>query len=383
MRPATPLPGPRAGMLVCICDPQFDPPANDNAARRAPPFALALGFAFAVLAQTLASGILPLAGAALARDPHYATLPFAAMLVGAALASFPASFLGDAFGRRTGFALGASLGVGGGALLAVGLVQMQFAWVCLGALWLGMAQGFSFFYRHEAAATAGRPVAAAAGVLTGGLLAAFAGPLLAMGAEWLFSPFFLVGSAVLAALAHTLSLAVAVLMAPDAAPRFREKLTLPLGAIAVPTLCGALAWLGMSLLMAQAPLALLGCGIGEGAVFGFIALHVAAMYAPAAPLAYFGARLAPRPLALGGLALVVLALALPAASALLPARLSAETWGWTVALILVGAGWSLATIGCTGWIYQKGAPSRLGLALHDGALFLSAILGAVLAGRLL
>ncbi|MFG1462777.1 hypothetical protein V5F77_07715 [Xanthobacter sp. DSM 24535] len=383
MKPATPMPGPRAGMLVCICDPQIDAPANDNATHRAPPFALALGFAFAVLAQTLASGILPLAGAALARDPHYATLPFAAMLVGAALASFPASFLGDAFGRRTGFALGASLGVGGGALLAVGLLKMQFTWVCLGALWLGMAQGFSFFYRHEAAASAGRPAAAAAGVLCGGLLAALAGPTLAMGAEWLFSPFFLVGTAVLAAVAHTLSLAVAVLMAPNAAPRLREKVTLPLAAVLVPTLCGALAWFGMSLLMAQAPLALLGCGVGEGAVFGFIALHVAAMYAPAAPLAAFGGNISPRLLALAGLGLVAAALMLPAIQVLAPGLELAGSLAWGIALVMVGAGWSLATVGCTGWIYQRGIPSRLALALHDGSLFLSAILGAVMAGRLL
>lgn len=373
-----PVSGPRAGMLACICDPQFEAPANDNAGRRPDALPLALGFAFAVLAQTLAAGVLPLAGALLAPRPALATLPFAALMLGAALASFPASFLGDSFGRRTGFALGASLGIAGGALLAVGLLQRQFAFACLGALWLGMAQGFSFFYRHEAAASAGRPAAAAAGVMAGGLLAAVVGPTLATFAEALFSPVFLVGSAVLAAFAHTASLAVAVRLAPDARPWISTTTPGPLAAILAPTLVGMLAWFGMSLVMAGAPLALLGCGVGEGAVFGFIALHVAAMYAPAAPLALLDGRLTsqvltPPRLAVAGCALVALAY---------PLQMSGDPGLLATALVLVGAGWSVATVGCTGWLHQVAKPGRLALALHDGALFSAAIAGAALAGRL-
>ncbi|MGU3494586.1 hypothetical protein ACLBXM_11140 [Xanthobacteraceae bacterium A53D] len=368
-----PAGAPRAGLLSCVCDPLLELPANDNARGRPGALPLALGFAFAVLAQTLATGILPLAGAFLAPRPELATLPFAALMLGAALASFPASFLGDSFGRRSGFALGASLGIAGGALLAFGILQRQFTFACLGALWLGMAQGFSFFYRHEAAASAGRPTASAAGVMAGGLLAALAGPLLADAAEALFSPVFLVGSAVLAALAHTASLGIAVRLAPDARPWVEGGAAGPLRAILAPTLVGALAWLGMSLVMAGAPLALLGCGIGEGAVFGFIALHVAAMYGPAAPLALLGRRLKPRVIAGVGLGLIALAA---------PLQYLGDAQAITAALILVGIGWSLATIGTTGWLHRDAKPGRLGLALHDGSLFCAAILGAALAGRL-
>ncbi|MFG1479682.1 hypothetical protein V5F53_13630 [Xanthobacter sp. V4C-4] len=376
MRSQAQVTEPRAGMLVCVCDPQFDPPANDNGPKAIPTLGLALGFAFAVLAQTVASAALPLAGAMLAPagqggDWPHATWPFAAMLLGAALASFPASFLRDAFGRRTGFALGASLGIAGGALLAAALLRQQFAWACLGALWLGMAQGFSFFYRHEAAAASGRPTAATAGVLAGGVLAALAGPTLAGFAESLAAPFFLVGAAGLAALAHALSLGVAVTLAPDPPPVFRPKALAPLQVIVGPTLLGGLAWFGMSLIMSGAPLALVGCGIGEAAVFGFIALHVAAMYAPAVPLALLGDRVPPLVLALVGLALV---------AAALPLQLMGSAQAITVALVAVGAGWAVATVGCTGWLYRGGRPSRLALALHDGALFSCAILGAVAGG---
>lgn len=365
---------PRAGMLVCVCDPQLDPPANDNRTTKVSTFALSLGFAFAVLAQTVASAALPLAGAALAPSPAFFTWPFAAMLLGAALASFPASFLRDAFGRRTGFALGASLGIAGGALLVVALIQRQFAWACLGALWLGMAQGFSFFYRHEAAAASGRPTAATAGVMAGGLLAAVAGPTLAGFAEELAQPYFLVGAAALAALAHTLSLAVAVTLAGDPVPRFRVKAVAKLSAIVWPTAIGALAWFGMNAVMSGAPVALVGCGVGTAAVFGFIALHVAAMYAPAVPLALVGERVPPLAVALAGLALV-------AVGAPLQRFGSPETIA--AALVCVGAGWSVATVGTTAMIHRSGPPGRGALALHDGLLFTAAILGALAGGMLL
>ncbi|MEP9355668.1 hypothetical protein ABLE93_18975 [Xanthobacter sp. KR7-65] len=369
MRRVASAPEPRAGMLVCVCDPQLDAPANDNGPRAVSTFGLALGFAFAVLAQTVASAALPLAGAALAPRPEMATWPFAAMLLGAALASFPASFLRDAFGRRTGFALGASVGIAGGALLVAGLVQRQFGWACLGALWLGMAQGFSFFYRHEAAAASGRPAAATGGVMAGGLLAAFAGPTLAGFAEELAAPYFLVGAAGLAALAHTCSLGVAVTLAADPTSSFRPRARAPLSAIALPTLVGGAAWLGMNAVMSGAPLALVGCGIGGAAVFGFIALHVAAMYAPAVPLALVGERVPPAAVALAGTALVALGVWLDS---------HATPGTITAALVLVGAGWSIATVGATAWVYRAGPPSRAALALHDGGLFFFAICGALM-----
>lgn len=369
--PATPL---RPGMLICACDPASAPPVNDNFRPATSSITLMAGFAFAVLGQTAASSALPLAGAMLAPEGAYrlplAAWPFAAMMLGAALASFPAAFLRDAFGRRAGFALGASLGIAGGAVLALGLLQRQFAFACIGGLWLGMAQGFSFFYRHEAAAASHRPGAAAAGILSGGLLAAFAGPLLAQAADALFAPLFLVGAAVLAALAHTASLAVAVRLAPDPLSVARERPTLPLPAIIWPTVTAGTAWVAMSALMGGAPLKLVACGVGEGAVFGFISLHVFAMYAPAAPMVFLSRHISAPLLTLAGTLCAAGGFAL-AYFAPVP---SPELLG--AALLIGGAGWAVATLGATGWLHRDGRPSRLALALHDGALFCLAMLGA-------
>ncbi len=360
----------RAGLLACICDPTICPPANDNARGPAGFLPLTAGFAFAVLAQTVASAALPLAGMMLAPsgDPLRAAWPFAALMLGSAVASFPASFLRDAFGRRAGFALGASLGIAGGVLLALGLLKQQFAFACIGGLWLGMAQGFSFFYRHEAAAAGRQPAAAAAGVLAGGLLAAFAGPLLTQFTERLFAPFFLVGAAALAAAAHTVALTIAVRLAPDPITAPPEGETAPLGSVIGPTLAAAVAWLCMSLLMAGAPMRLVDCGIGEGAVFGFVALHVFAMYAPSVPLFWLGTRFSAPAITAAGILLALSGLALAWAIPL-PATLA-------LAMVFTGAGWSAATIGATAWLRLDGTPSRLGLALHDASLFCAALIGA-------
>ncbi|TCT06135.1 hypothetical protein [Aquabacter spiritensis] len=362
----------RAGMLICACDGAAAPPANDNARRPAGRFALTAGFAFAVLAQTIAATVLPLAGTLLAPEGALVTWPFAALMLGAALASFPASFLRDAFGRRAGFALGASLGIAGGALLALGLLNRQFAFACIGGLWLGMAQGFSFFYRHEAAATSGAPGAAAAGVLAGGVLAALAGPALVQAAEALVAPYFLVGAAALAALAHVASLGVAVRLAPDPVSEAAAQPGGSLRPLLWPTAAGALAWFAMSALMAGSPAKLVACGVGEGAVFGFVALHVLAMYGPAVPLMWIAGRVPGPVLALAGGSLCAAALALGAATQTGP--------GLGAALLLSGAGWCIATVGTTAWLREAGASGRLALALHDGVLFCAALAGAQAAG---
>ncbi len=113
----------RAGRLACFCPPGAPSPGADLAildeTRWSPGVAtLAAGFALSVLSQSLALGVLPLAGRLLAPTPILMAAPYIAMLLGAATATFPASFLLDAFGRRAALALGASLGVAGGLVMA-------------------------------------------------------------------------------------------------------------------------------------------------------------------------------------------------------------------------------------------------------------------------
>lgn len=365
----------RAGRLGCAC------PEDGPRALRRPlgTVRLAGGFALVVLAQALTLGALPLAGAMLAPRPELNALPLAAFLAGAALASLPASFLLDAFGRRAGFALGASLGVAGGLIAAYGLMRAAFPLLVLGAAWLGAAQGFGMFYRHAAAFGAGASGqgAAVARLLGAGVLAGLAGPLLAGAAEAAFTPYTFAGTLVLAAIAQLGALAFAVSL-PEA--RFSHaELTVaamqnaapaePLAwkAVALPTLLAASAWGAMTATMAAAPLSLAGCGVGVPLISGVVAWHVVAMYAPALAGGALAARIGAANLALAATTLC-LAAAVVAAHA-------GHAGAITAAFLTVGAGWSLAMLAATLMLHARGTPSRLQLAAHDGALLVAALAG--------
>jgi hypothetical protein len=360
----------RAGLLSCACD--FDVP--DDAAADVGPRSLALiaaGFSFSVLGQALAFAALSIAGAILAPAPGMATAPVVLLLAGAAAATFPAAFLTGLFGRRSAFALGASLGVAGAALGAWGIASGHFAGLCLGAFWLGVAQGFGLFYRHAVGSSA----RAAAIVLGSASLAAFAAPAVVAIARASAGPLAPAGALIGAGLAQLCVLALAAPLPPavELGEAGRAGRPDPRG-FALITAAAALAWFGMMALMAGAPLAMAGCGLGLGAASGAIAWHVLAMYAPAAAIGAAGWRLPAATVTISGLAL--LAAACLAAARL--ARTQTGVLGFDLALIAGGCGWSLATLGATQWIHARGAPRSL-LALHDFALFAAAVCGALAA----
>lgn len=369
----------RAGRLACLCAPATliaDQATSRHVTR------LAAGFALAVLSQVLAVGTLPLAGAFTAPEPWMATLPYAAMLGGAAVATFPASFLMDAFGRRAAFALGASLGIAGGLMVAWALVNHQFVPLLLGAFWLGIANGFGLFYRHAAASVAGPAdrKAAIAAVFGAGALIGLVAPSIAGFAEGLAAPALFVGTALAAAAAQLGAFALALTLpaVSSEALRAMDESASPRAptdwqAVAGATFAGVVAWLVMTLLMAAAPLAMAGCGLSPGLIFAGVSWHTVAMYAPALFTAHLPDRMTPPLIALTGLTLIALGVPVFA--------LADEAVAFTVALTLLGAGWSVAVAGTTFWLHENGPPSRIVLALHDGAVLLAALLGAILAGQ--
>jgi hypothetical protein len=356
----------RAGLLGCACD--FDLPDEPGGAIAPQSLALiAAGFSFAIVAQALAFAALPIAGMVLAPAPGLATLPVVLMLAGAAAATFPAAFLTGLFGRRAAFALGASLGVAGAALGGWGIASAHFAGLCLGAFWLGVAQGFGLFYRHSVGGSA-RAVAIVLGAAS---LAAFAAPAIVRVGEALAGPQAPAGALIGAGLAQLCVLGLAAplprgieLGDSGEARRFDAR-----GFVLI-TAAAALAWFGMMALMAGAPLAMAGCGLGLGAASAGIAWHLLAMYAPAAVIGAAGWRPPAAPITGVGLALL--------AAACLAARVQTTAQGFDLALVAGGCGWSLATVGATQWIHAQGAP-RAALALHDFALFAAAACGALLA----
>ncbi|WP_404292484.1 hypothetical protein ACD578_09270 [Microvirga sp. RSM25] len=360
---------PRAGQLECICEPGA---LGDTVVHYPGAAPLAAGFAFSVLAQVLTLSVLPLAGLSLAPSRGLVTLPYATFYIGAALASLPASLLLDTVGRRAAFSLGASLGVAGGLVLVWALVSMHFGALVLGAFWLGIAGGFSLFYRHAAMPVARRGGGAVLILFGAATAASLIAPTLAGLAEAIAAPQVFAGTAAAAALAHVASL-IATAVLPNQRRREQEPKTMRAQgwrSILLPTAIGTLGWLAMTALMGATPMAVIGCAPSE-AVVGAVAWHVMAMYAPSLALAFVPRLAAPVPLsALGCLLLGAGAAAF---------TLSATASGFSAAAALVGSGWSLAMLGTTLWVHRNGPISRWLLGFHDATLLTGAVLGALAA----
>lgn len=349
----------RAGRIVCAC-PASSPRAD--ATRR--PWTLAACFGLAVLAQALVLTVLPEQSRLIAPTIERVGWPFALLLVGAALASFPAALLVDGFGRRAAFGLGASLGAAGGALAAFSIAKGNFFGLCLGAFWLGLAQGFALFYRHIAAQGAPRDGLA---VLAGGAGAALLAPL---GVAVAGSPG---ATLLLAAALHVGALAVSVrephIVAGAARIGAWRPSWRPSWRFALATAAGALAWLLMSGAMLHGPLTLAVCAATPAFIGGAMGWHLLSMYGPAAFAARWPALFPPLPSLGAGLAAM-----LAGAWAVLA---GASAAGVVLGLVVIGMGWGAVNIGALRLLHEGARPSRAALAFHDLCL-----LGAAAAGAL-
>jgi MFS family permease len=357
----------RGGEVVCVCGPfpESEPALSGEVWR------LSAAFALAILAQALILMALPVAGAYSAPHPALANLPYALVFLGAASAGVPASLLLDKFGRRAAFALGASFGVAGGFVSAWAIAYRQFPELCVGAAWLGIAQGFALFYRHAAAIAHVGGSRSALLVLLGGVGGGLAAPFAVHLCHAALGPFADAGLAALAGAASLLALPLLINLphrfldarrpAPAYAPRRRF--------FWLATAAGAAAWFAMTHVMTRAPSGLIECGLAPAAVGGVAASHLIVMYAPMAiasrwPRAFS----APLSLAVGvGAALFSIAL-----SRVAPLEI-------TTSLFLAGFGWSLAQIGAGRLLYDGPPLSKIALGSHDALILAAALLGVLAA----
>lgn len=353
----------RAGFFDCVCAL----PQVRHGAGRADTLQLSASFACAIVAQALLLTSLPTIGRVIAPSPALANLPYALTWVGAALASFPASILIDQFGRRAAFTLGASTGLAGGLIAAWAAAKGHFPGLCIGAVWLGIAQGFALFYRHAGVAQEGRAQTILR-VMAGGCLAAFVVPALAAVAIRAYAPFTESALLAFAGLASVAALPL-ILRLPHASVDPEPG---PIGAASprhfrLAMLLSASAWAAMTYVMAGAPHALAECGIGTALMSGVVSWHFLAMYGPFALGRGLLSRVGWRGMAAGALVLLLFPFAYSPTSGLL-----AE-----MRLLCVAIGWSLAQIASAS-LLEGANPDRLHLALFD-----SAVLGTAVAGIML
>lgn len=300
-----------------------------------------------------------LVGLMLAPSKGLATLPITAYVVGSMLAVVPASMLMKRLGRIPIFTVGAVISITG-AVLSVWAIYHNFFWLfCAGVALQGVFQATSGFYGFaaiEAASIEDKSIAIS-WVLTGGVVAAIAGTVIASSTSDLLAPFTFAGSYVAVAVLASSSLIVfAILKLPKPTlaeisglqRSWGELLHQPKLIIALAS--AILSYALMNLMMTAAPVAMAAYGFSSSAPAWVIQWHVLAMFVPS----FFTGQLIKRfgvELITGiGMAILLIAGVV---------GLSGITFGhFSVALVLLGLGWNFGFIGGTTMVTACYEPSE-------------------------
>jgi MFS family permease len=299
-------------------------------------------------------------GQTLAPSAFLVTLPVSLYQLGLALGTVPAAFIMRRFSRRSGYLLGASIGLLSGLVATLGIVVAAFAMFCLGTFLAGFYGSFVQSYRF--AATDAAPVEfrakAISRVMIGGLVAGVIGPQLVIWTRDAFAGVPLAGSflsqAALALLALPL---LALLRTPkvvatsavaDTGRPLREIVSTPRFMLAAAT--GLVSYGLMSFVMTAAPVAMVGCGhtIGEAALG--IQWHILAMFGPSFFTGHLIARFGKERVSAAGLLLIA-----ASATVALSGLAIAHFW---ISLVILGVGWNFGFIGATAMVTDSYAPEE-------------------------
>ncbi|EOT0790881.1 TPA: MFS transporter [Klebsiella pneumoniae] len=293
--------------------------------------------------------ITSLAGQSLTTHPGLATVPFALLTVGGALAMPVLGWHIRVHGRRSALITGCIAGLSGALISTASVWSHSFWGLCLGCLLVGAFQASAQFYRLAAGdlVTPETKQHAVSLVLAGGVIAAFFGPVLAVWSAALWPSSLYAGSYLAVGL---LTLLCAVLLAvgyrTDALPM--PSSTSPVapthafGALKQPTylvatLNGVLITSIMMLLMSAAPLAIVKAGwtMSDGAAV--MQWHLVGMYAPSLVAGFTFRKLGAGASLVIGIVLTLLAVLVGMHSA---HHLSGYYW----ALALLGVGWNISFV---------------------------------------
>lgn len=289
-----------------------------------------------------------LAGGAIAHHAELATIPIAAMFLGTAATTFPASLWMARVGRRVGFVSGALLGASGGLVAAAGIVIGSLLLLACGTFLIGSYQAFAQFYRFaagEVADDAFRPRAISL-VLAGGIVAALAGPMVGhFGAPLLATQyagsFALLSLVALAGAAVLLGLRVpSTSDVPGARPTGRSWSSIVMQPAYLVALFGAATGYGVMILaMTATPLAMVHHHHDLSAAATVIQLHVLGMFLPS----FFTGSLIAR---FGVLQVMLMGVLLLTAH-VVTTLTGTEFHSFASALVLLGVGWNFLYIGGT------------------------------------
>ena len=348
-------------------------------------FLLAAAQALFQTVSVLVMTIGGLAGSLLTPAPEWATAPIAAMFLGTAISTVPASMWMTRVGRKIGFVTGASLGTLGGLLAAAGMLTSSLLLLCLGTFLAGTYQGFAQFYRFAASEVAEgdfKPRAISL-VLAGGVVAALVGPALARIGGDLLQPTY-TGSFLFLALASALAVGVLLFVnVPRTVDTAAAKAAArPLGEIVrQPTylvaLFGAVTGYGIMILaMTATPLAMVHHHHSLDDTATVIQLHVLGMFLPS----FFTGSLIAR---FGVLRVMFTGILLLTGHVLFTLS-GTGFYSFTAALILLGVGWNFLSIGGTNVLTRTYSTAEKGKAqaTNDLTIFIVGLVASLSAGVL-
>jgi len=332
---------------------------------------LALCQALYYVGQSIMFILGGLVGADLAENKALSTLPITVIIIATALSTIPASLIMRRIGRKFGFMLGATIAMIGSCIASYGIYQSSFWLFVTGTMTIGINGGFAQYFRFAAAdvAEANFKSKAISLVISGGIIAAFIGPILV---NYTFDiyvvPFF--GSFIsILFLASFAILTLSFLDIPR--PDLRERATSgrPLWIVAQnPELLGAI-FVGMvgygmmSLLMTATPLAMVAHGYMVHDASFVIQWHLVAMFGPA----LFTGSLINR---LGVMRVMMIGALLLFLSILTALTGETVTYFWT-ALFALGLGWNFTFIGASFLLTETYLPKERAKiqALNDFMVF--------------
>ena len=278
-----------------------------------------------------------------------------------ALTTFPAAQLMSRIGRRSGFMLGAAIGVCGAASITLAFFLQQFWLLCVGGALHGVYTGFAFQYRFAAVELAegkDRPKAISL-VVAGGILAALCAPSLALFGVDLFEGARYAGSFMFVTCAGLIALALLSCLRiekplkldrPVATTPYRTIFSRPRILVA---LFAATASYGlMNLLMTMTPLAMSEAGHDLEHIAGVIRIHVLGMFVPSLFTGWLIARFGVDRILVGGAFLMVLCLTITLSGV--------SVMQFWFGLLALGMGWNWLFVGGTSLLSDSHTASERG-----------------------
>jgi MFS family permease len=327
-----------------------------------------------------------LVGLNIAPSPGLATVPVTSFVLGAMFTTIPASLAMQKFGRTPIFKLGAVVALLGALLAAWSIWTSNFIVFCFAVAALGVFQATSGFYRFAAAESAddsSKPLAIS-WVLTGGVVAAILGTLVAINTNDLIPQHKYAGAYLAAAVLALANLGVMFLLrlpppvidqAEGPARSWPDLLRQPKLIVAMAS--AMIAYALMNLMMTAAPVAMVGCGFTSNDASWVIQWHVLAMFVPSFYTGQLIKRFGAATITAAGMTLLIGAAAIGFAGI--------SFVHFSLALIVLGLGWNFGFIGATTLLTECYRPTERGKvqAANDFGISLLMAIASASSGQLL